>query len=687
VDDRTRCPVLFVLVAALIFATSIAFGAEGLSISGVVLSQAPVIDGVLDDEVWAAAATVEDFKQFEPQFGVSSPFRTVVRVGMTADALYVAVSSFDPDPGKLSAAVTSRDGDLENDDSVTILLDTHHDRRTAYFFSTNVFGVQTDGKVADNGRVVDTKWDATWLCASKRSPQGWTTEFEIPFRMLRFSGGDDVTWGINFIRRIPRRLETSVWSGPGESEWRVSSFGQLTGLSIHPAEFKRFSFIPYALVVAESHKGFESKFGADLRFRITNDLSADLTINPDFALVEADVEEINLSRFELFVPEKRPFFLEGIEMYSQRIRQFYSRRIGDITGGGKIIGKLLGFEMAAIAARADLEVEQGDTIARIDADYSVLRLQRGIFGSSTIGFLAANRDSRGENAGSIGLDTNIFFTEKLGMTAQILRAHGPENDGVIGWFLRPAYDSATTHFHIRYSDLDVGLRENVNAIGFLRDDDRQEWDSYLGHTLWFDTGVLEKINGGANYNRYTSQAGVLRAEETEVEVDFVFSSRWEAELAYVDEFRLEEQEFDNSIASVKIGYDNRAGRAIFAGFGTGENFGSDLNLAFVELQYRLSKAWDLSYELTWLELDPDPELESTWIHVFRTNYYFTNDLFLRLFVQTNSVISKENVQLLGVWRFMPPFGSLQIAYQKGTSEIGAPSEQGDSVFTKLSWVF
>ncbi|MEN8165646.1 MAG: DUF5916 domain-containing protein, partial [Acidobacteriota bacterium] len=465
--DNTRfCRVLSVLVAALMVAMVNASWAEELNLSVVVFPQAPVIDGVLDDEVWAGAATVEGFRQFEPQFGVASPFRTVVQVGMTADALYVAVRSFDPDPAKLSAAVTTRDGNLEADDSVTVLLDTHHDGRTAYFFSTNVLGVQTDGKVADNGRVVDTKWDSSWSCASKRLPHGWTTEFEIPFRMLRFSGGDHVTWGINFIRRIPRRFETSVWSGPGESEWRVSAFGKLTGLGVHPAELKGFSFIPYALVVAQSHEGFETKFGADLRFRITNDLSADLTVNPDFALVEADVEEINLSRFELFVPEKRPFFLEGIEMYDQRIRQFYSRRIGDITAGGKIIGKLLGFEMAAIAARADLEVEQGDTVSTIDADYSVLRLQRGIFGSSTIGFLAANRDSRGENAGSIGIDTNLFFTEKLGMTAQIMRAHGPENDGVLGWFLRPAFDSATTHFHIRYTDRDVGHREKVNAIGF-----------------------------------------------------------------------------------------------------------------------------------------------------------------------------------------------------------------------------
>ena len=534
----------------------------------------------------------------------------------------------------------------------------------------------------------DDRWDGTWACASARTDEGWSVEFEIPLSMLRFESGGDVSWGVNFRRRVPRRLETSLWSGPGESIWRVSEFGVLTGLAVEPQGLKRFAVIPYGLVVAENGGDVDTKFGGDIRFRISSDLSADLTVNPDFALIEADVEEINLSRFELKLPEKRPFFLEGLEMFDQRITQFYSRRIGDITAGGKMVGALGGFDFAVLATRADLFSEEADgTVSSVAADYTVLRVQRGVFGPSTIGLLAANRRADGENIGSVGIDTTLYFTDTLGMTGQFIRSHGPTNDGAVGWFLRPAFDAANTHFHIRYGSLDVGLGENVNVIGFLRDDDRREWDANIKHTLWYDSGALEKIKGDLNYNRYTSQEGVLRSEETEAEVEFVFSSRWEVELAYVDEFRLEEMEFDNSIASIKFGYDNRAGRSIFVGVGTGTNFGSDLKLATLKLQYRLSKAWELSYELTWLELDPDPEMESTWINVLRSSYYFTNDLFISLFMQTNSVISKENVQLLGVWRFKPPFGSLQIAYQRGTSEIGAPSEQGDTLFTKFSWVF
>jgi hypothetical protein len=274
------------MLGALLTATG--FAAES-SIEAPLLVENPVIDGILDDAVWKTAAEVSDFVQFQPEFGVASPFKTMVLVGYTSESLFVAFQSFDPEPSRIAAAVTSRVGDLERDDSVTLLVDTNHDRRTAYYFATNLLGVQQDGKIGDNGRVVDDRWDAAWECASSRTGEGWTTEFSIPLRMLRFTGGRDASWGINFFRRVPRRLETSMWSGPGESQWRVSDFGLLSGLEIGQQGLKKFAFIPYGLVSAERDGEVETKFGGDIRFRITSDLGADLTINPDFALIEADV--------------------------------------------------------------------------------------------------------------------------------------------------------------------------------------------------------------------------------------------------------------------------------------------------------------------------------------------------------------------------------------------------------------
>jgi hypothetical protein len=281
----------------------------------------------------------------------------------------------------------------------------------------------------------------------------------------------------------------------------------------------------------------------------------------------------------------------------------------------------------------------------------------------------------------------LFFTDTLGMTGQFLRSHGPTGDGTRGWFLRPAYDSATSHFHVRYTSLDAGLKDNVNVIGFLEDDDRREVDAEAEHRIWFQNSAVENIKGGLNYNRYWSQQGELRSWEVDAEVETVFTSGWQVALSYIDEFKLYEKEFSNSLTSVEVGYDNRRGRSVFISFGSGTNFDSDLTLATLDAEFRISSAWSCEYEGTWLELEPDPEGDSTWIHVFRTSYYVTNNLFATLFVQTNSAIAKDNVQLLAVWRFRPPFGSLQVAYQRGTSEIGRPSEQGDTVFTKLSWIF
>ncbi|RLE23088.1 MAG: hypothetical protein DRJ65_12555 [Acidobacteria bacterium] len=221
---------LVVFIMGLVVLTPLSAGATERTVGAAAFSEAPRIDGILDDSVWSSASPATGFVQIEPQFGEPSPFRTEVLVGYTEEALFVAFRCFDPEPDQLSAAITSRDGDLQDDDSVTLLLDTFDDGRRAYFFATNTLGVQQDGKVADNGRVVDLKWDASWFSAASKTEEGWTAEFEIPFEILKFRGGEITTWGINAHRSVPRRLETSMWSGPAESKWRVSAFGELNGL-------------------------------------------------------------------------------------------------------------------------------------------------------------------------------------------------------------------------------------------------------------------------------------------------------------------------------------------------------------------------------------------------------------------------------------------------------------------------
>jgi hypothetical protein len=649
------------------------------------LESAPVIDGHINEAEWAGATIIDQpFIQFQPEFGAPSSFRTVVRIAQTQDAIYVAFEAFDPEMTRLSAARTQRDGGLRNDDSLAVMLDTFGDRRTAYLFQTNALSTQLDSRIADNGRTVDSRWDAAWLSQSVRHEDRWTVEMEIPFGILKFAVGEDAKWGVNFLRLVPRRLEQALWSEPSEALYRVSGFGDLIAIE-PPQPTDAWTLIPYAQLSYEKDESAEMEVGGDIRWRPSSRLGIDLTINPDFALVEADVETINLSRFELRIPEKRPFFLEGNEMYSQRIEQFYSRRIGDISWGAKTNGKHGRTDFSAIATSAD--VEGDETVDPERGDYAVVRLQQGFGRGSNIGILAANRRYLGDNAGSAGLDTSWFFTDTLGMTGQLLRVHGPTADTGLAWFIRPAWDTARSHFHIRYTHLDAGIEEDFNSVGFLRDDDRREWDSNLSHEFWFEEGRLENIKPWMNYNRYTSQEGELRSWRLDTGVEFTFRSGWEVELFHLEEFKLFEKEFRNDRTTVEVEWDGRDGRRIEVHAGTGTNYDSDLFLYGASIRWPFGDKWRFEYDLTRLELEPDPDQDSTTIHVFEVLYAFHSDMYAKLFLQTNSAIDKENVQALWVWRIKPPFGSVQIAYQRGTSEQGRESDQDDTLFTKLSWVF
>ena len=656
------------------------------SLDVTMMEQPPTIDGQVEASEWSIATEIDEaFIQFVPNFGEESAYRTVVRIGQSETALYIAFEAFDPDPSRIAAAVTRRDGGLDADDSVSVALDTFGDERTAYYFRANALATQEDGRIADNGRTVDDRWDAAWRSAARRYDDRWTVEFEIPFAILRYSSESAAAWGINFVRTTPRNLETSLWSGPGEVVWRVSSFGEIDKLALPAQDSDPWVFIPYGLAVLEEGQDADFEAGIDVRWRPSTRLGVDLTLNPDFALVEADVEEINLSRFELRVPEKRPFFLEGNEMFQQRIRQFYSRRVSEINWGAKASGKIGNVDFSTIFTSEDLVPPGGS--GEEAADYGVLRLQQSLARGSSVGLLAATRNFAGDNAGSVGIDSTLFFTDTLGMTAQLLRVHGPNTDGGLAWFVRPAFDSSTSHFHIRYQELDPGIMDDFNAVGFLTDDDRREFDTNVRHTFWFTSGAVENIRPRVNYNRYWSHEDVLRSWELDASVDVVFRNGWEIELEHLDEFKLFEKEFRNDRTVLNVGWSNRSGRSIRVFAGNGFNFDNDLTLYGAEVQWSVGDRLRFSYDLTNLELEPDLGNESTLIHVFETLYSFNPDLFVKLFVQTNSAIDKENIQLLGVWRFEPPFGSLQVAYQRGTSDQGQESQQGNSFFTKLSWVF
>ncbi len=649
---------------------------SGFTIPAIQTETPPEIDGVIGDGEWPNAAHATDFIRFEPQRGTPSPWRTEAMVLYDSSHIYVAFVVWDPDAP--AAQLTRRDAQLLNDDAVVLLLDTHNDKQSAYYFMTNLLGTQTDGRVANDGRTVDDTWDGTWQTAAVRTDSGWTVEMAIPFRSMSFVSGEDRTWGINFGRSRRRTLEVSYWAGPLENQWRVSQAGAIHGLQIAPPS-QRHQIIAYGLSRAQQDTTIDLDAGVDVRYAITPQFNVLATVNPDFATIEADQERVNLTRFELALPEKRPFFLESSELYRQRIRTFYSRRIADINFGGQALGRGEAWNVHTLATRSPIE-EDSST-----ATYTVGRLQRNL-GPSNVGLVLANQTLNG-NRGSISTDATLFFTRTLGVTAQLVQSWGEFNTGTMAYFIRPSWDTPTSHFHVRFTNLGDNFADNVNAVGFIRDDDRREFDSALEHTFWITGTILERLRYGSNYNIYHSQQNVLRSWQIDQSLNFEFRNRMNFGVAFREEFKRFESDFQNRALQLNLGYNTREFNSVRAGYRFGRNFDADFQLWTANAAYAVTEGLSLEYELQRLVLDPDPDMETTWIHVVRLNQFFTRDLFVRVFFQTNSSIDRNNIQAVFVYRYKPPFGTLQLAYQRGTAEFGQASTQGNTIFLKATLVY
>src|SRR6185436_13712239 len=297
-----------------------------------VKSTGPItIDGALDEAVWREAPIAAGFFQSEPDEGEPASQQTEVRVAYDEQALYIGIFAHDNSPADIIVGDLKKDFDTARTDMFQVVLDTFHDERNGYMFAVNPMGAKWDAQMVNDGRDTNVNWDGLWFAKTRIVANGWYAELAIPFRTLRFEAGDAQTWGINFMRQIRRRNEETYWAPiPRFYELtRVSMAGTLEGLrGVRPGNDLRLK--PYALtsgntvgrrpVDGDFEAGFDAKYG------VTSSLTWDFTVNTDFSQVEADEQQVNLTRFSLFFPEKRDFFLENAGIY-----QF---GVGGQTAGG-----------------------------------------------------------------------------------------------------------------------------------------------------------------------------------------------------------------------------------------------------------------------------------------------------------------------------------------------------------------
>ena len=384
-----------------------------------------VVDGVLDEPMWSSAATIGDLVQREPRPGEPPTEKTEVRLLYDANNLYVGVICYDSEPPKVIGTQMARDASLDDDDRILILLDTFRDRRNALYFATNPAGALVDGLIIENGNL-NREWDAIWNVRTKRTDQGWTAEFAIPFKSLNFRAGH-TSWGFNISRFIKRKIEEDRWTGARlELQFfQVSEAGEITGLE-EATQGIGLDVRPFAAGrwLHRSSNGDDTvtgKPGLDAFYNITSSLKLSATVNTDFGETEVDARQINLTRFPLFFPEKRSFFLENAGVFNfsntgSDVLPFFSRRIGLLAG--QEVPILVGAKLTGKAGRTDvgiLDVQTRDSSAAPAKNFFVSRVKQNILRQSYVGVIFTQGDPALPSASNtFGTDLRLATSQFLG---------------------------------------------------------------------------------------------------------------------------------------------------------------------------------------------------------------------------------------------------------------------------------
>lgn len=493
----------------------------------------PKIDGKLDDACWQNSAKTGGLIQFEPQRGEPATQPTTIYLAYDANKLYVAFECFKTDMDNLAANQTRRDSFFFSDDHVEVLIDTFLDGRNCYAFALNPLSTQTDQRFINEGANRRTgsssigtaiSWDCNWEGQAAKGADSWTAEFAIPFAELRFSkGAETAIWGINFWRNDEVPAEEQTWADLGERQYAVSKFGKLTDLPIADLVTKRpVKFKPYATLkpqISQPDNGettleVKPDAGLDLRYPI-KDFTVDLTLNPDFAQIEADPDLVNLSDIPLRFPEKRPFFLEGNELFQMPLDLFYSRRVEDLIGGGKVIGKFSKYNLAFMGAVAgpenpDKEIKKGE-LPLANYNYSVFRLQRELGKTSSVGLLGVNkqRGSTYDRAG--GVDARVQLPADVNLNLEYAREWkaGGLNmaDSTADNLIFVQLARRTNVFSLDAVYADIGEHFNPET-GFIPRVDRRGLVIRSRYNKQYK-GTLERLRGEAEYERLANHAGEL----------------------------------------------------------------------------------------------------------------------------------------------------------------------------------
>ena len=695
-------------------------GGSGARIgTAAVITTAPVIDGRLDDEAWKSGQAYSDFVQRELREGEPVTERTEVRLLTDGEALYVGAWLFDRDPAGIVPGEKIRDVTLTNSDYFALILDTYLDRQNGFVFATTPAGVEYDAQVVKEGEGggifqqgqtraqsgsmggFNLNWDASWQVATSIDANGWYAEFRIPFSTLRYGAGTTQDWGINFARSIRRHNEEAFWSFiPRQFNlYRLSRAGTLQGISVPSRRIATVT--PYVLSQSARNFNIDSRmkstgeFGADLKYGVTPSLTLDLTYNTDFAQVEVDEQRTNLTRFPLFFPEKRPFFLENAGVFSagtpQAVDLFFTRRIGidttgnpvPIIGGGRVSGR------AGAATVGLLQIFTDETATAEAQSFSVGRISREFGGRSRIGAIAVQRVATDDGSDwnrTYGADGRIGVGEAWTVdwwgAKTATSPSDQETSKEFGYSVRAGYQTSAWNNSVRYVDVgqdfdpQVGFLNRAGGYRYaeimaMRTVRKREWP-------W-----LKQWNPHTSYRGYYSHDGFWQSGQVHVdmtEVEFARGGRFGPEYNFYHEGLSQPFTIAPGVALPPGDYNWGAlgldwdtdpsaplsfvSRTEAGPFYNGRRFGET-----VSLTYRRGASLTTALQLDYQDVSLDQGDFIRKLIGVRMAYFFTPKVFLQSLVQYSNQARVWNANVRFAWLNTASTG-LFLVYNEGQQAGG-----------------
>ena len=653
---------------------------------------APEIDGdVLGEAIWDDIVPATGFLQNTPDEGQPASERTEVRIIYTEDTVYFGIVCYVSDPSTIIVSDSRRDSSLNDTDSFQIIIDTYLDKQNGFLFGTNPAGLEYDGQVTNEGQgggrfgggVVrrsgsqqqrgsgggfNVNWDGVWQVSAEISELGWTAEIAIPFRTLRYPSGGVQTWGLNFQRNIRSRNEQSYWA-PLPRQFRLhrlSLAGELQGIEVPPQ--RNLKLTPYVLGQAlrrtdDTKTTALGDFGADLKYSVTPSMTLDLTYSTDFAQVEVDDQQVNLDRFNLFFPEKRPFFLENAGLFSVgqpgQLEVFFSRRVGigeggwqiPIFGGGRLSGKVgsntnVGF--------LNIQTQSVNATGTPSNNFTVARVRQDFQNRSNIGAMFVNRGATGDLAGERDYNRSYAVDGRwgIGQTGTVSGfAAQTDTPGLKGdthaFNMAANYDSE--RYQLRGGFTEVGPNFNPEVGFYARRGYRRsdasvrttfrpqnplgilEWYPHASHyTIWnFVTGQQETqythLDNGIEWrNGYQVSTGVNLTKEGVLEPFEIFPG-----------VTVPVDTYDHAEAIMRFNTNQGAPisftfRATVGGF-----FGGDRVQMGPEVSMRTGQTFNAQLSWSRNDIDLPGGAFVANLGTVRLNYSFTTRMFLQALVQYN----------------------------------------------------